>query len=155
MSQPTLTCEGIAVTLAAILQALPGVTTFNRRLRHWSDVTPEETPAAFLSVGHQALQNDDSGAPVRTRFDYLIDLYVDSQDPTTAPSTLLNTYLEMIKTAILPVSSGGPPGFPGTVQVLGDTTGRLRHAWIVGVDTDEGVLGSRAIANVHIEVLLV
>ena len=153
MSQPTLTCEGIAAALFGLLSGLSGVRVSSRRLLHWSDVPPEECPAIFLSVGKQTLKNDENGLPVVSTFDYVADLYVHSEDPTTVPSTLLNTYLEEIKAALQPVPMG-PPGFPGSLQVLGDTTGRIRHAWITDVETDEGVLGPRAIATVHIEVEL-
>ena len=153
MSQPTLTCEGIAVALFGLLSALPGVATASRRLLHWSDVPTEQCPAFFLSAGKQNIKNDENGLPVLARFEYLGDLYVHSEDPIVVPATLLNGYLEKIKAAILP-STVGPPGFPGSFQVLGDSTNRIRHVWITDIETDEGVLGPRAIATIHFEVEL-
>lgn len=152
MTQPTLTREGITVALFNLLAALPGLNTTSRRLAHWSDVPPEEQPALFLSAGNQAQEQDPDGLPCRWRMAFSVHLYNYSTDPTVAPSTGINVLLDALEAALAPIHAGAP-GWPGSVQVLGDTTGRIRHAWISGpVETDEGVLGPQAVAIIPIEV---
>ena len=153
MSQPTLTREGIAVALFALIQALPGLATPpSRRLMFWGDVPPENQPTAFLAEGNHASTNDPNGLPDIWRFSYKVYLYAYSADLTVAPASLLNPLLDALEAALKPVQFG-PPGFPGSMQVLGDTTGRIRHVWISGpIETDEGALGPQAIAIVPIEV---
>lgn len=151
-----LTREGITVALASLLENLPGVVTFSRRLRHWNDVDASEQPAIFLSNGNQSTKQDASGLPAQWSYDFKVHIYNYSEDPIVAPSTALNNLLDALEGALKPVPTGMPPGFPASMQVLGDTTGRIRHAWISGpVETDEGVLGPQAIAIVPIEVLFV
>ena len=153
MSQPTLTREGIAVALFALVQALPGLATpASRRLMFWGDVPPENQPAAFMAEGNQISSNDPNGNSDRWRFQYKVYLYAYSADLGTAPGSLLNPILDAFETALKPAQVG-PPGFPGSMQLLGDTTGRIRHVWISGaIETDEGALGSQAIAIVPVEV---
>jgi hypothetical protein len=152
MSQPTLTCEGIAVALFALIGALPGVQTASRRLRMWSEVDPSEQPAVFLSVAKQTPTQSPEGNTTIWKYGYVVTLYIFNNDPAVAPSTVLNTWLEAIKVLLQPVKVG-PPGFPGSVQVLGDTTGRIRHAWVSGpIETGEGVLGDQEFAFIPIEI---
>lgn len=152
--QPTLTREGLAVALLGLLSNIPGIVTADRRLRHWTDVPAEERPAIFLSTGNQKAKQDASGAPAVWTFNYTVDLYVYSEDPALTPSTMLNQYVDAIEAALKPAAPWGPPGYPGTVQVLGDQTGRIRHAWVLDVETDEGVLGTTAIASIRLEIQL-
>ena len=152
MSQPTLTREGVTVALYTILQGLPGLVTKSRRLRHWSEVPILEQPAMFLSAGNQTQEQDPDGLPCKWHLDFTVHLYNYSEDPAVAPSTGINVLLDALEAALDPVQAGAP-GWPGSVQVLGDLTGRIRHAWISGpIETDEGVLGPQAIAIVPIEV---
>ena len=156
MSQPTLTREGIATALFSLVQALPGLAIpASRRLMHWSEVPAENQPAAFMADGDQDPKQDDNGLPTVWTFHFKIYLYAWSADLTIAPSSLLNPLLDALEAALKPAVSG-PPGWPGTVQVLGDTTNRIRHARISGrVETDEGVLGPQGIAVVPIEIQFV
>jgi hypothetical protein len=149
----TLTREGIAAALFSQITTAIGFQIFNRRVRHWTEVPPEQCPAFFLSIGNQRAQQDPNGNPPLWTYEYAGDLYVHSEDPNVAPGTLLNNYLDAIEAAIRPVLVGAP-GFPGSVQVLGDTTQRLRHCWIVDIETDEGALGPLATAIIRFEVLL-
>jgi hypothetical protein len=151
-----ITREWVNEALFALVSALSGFNTLNRRLRHWSDVTAEQCPAFFLSMGNQRAKQGASGEPTQWTWEYVGDLQVHSEDPNLAPSTLLNQYLDQIEAALKPPASPAmPPGYPATVQVLGDLTGRIRHAWITEVETDEGVLGPRAVATFRIEVLVI
>ena len=155
MTQPTLTREGIAAALFALVQSLPGLVTTSRRLRMWTDVDPADQPAAFLAMANQSPSQDPDGLPTQWHLKFTVSLYAHNTDPATAPSTVINNLLDALEVAIKPVQFG-MPGFPGSVQVLGDTTGRIRHAWISGeVETDEGVLGDQAIAIVPIAIAVV
>ena len=151
MTQPTLTREGINQAIFTLVSSLAGFNTLSRRLRHWSDVTPEQCPAFFLSMGNQRSRQDPSGNPPIWTYEYVGDLQVHSEDENLPPSTLLNQFLDQIEAALKPVVYGAP-GFPGSVQVLGDLTNRIRHCWITEIETDEGVLGPRAVATFRIEV---
>lgn len=152
MTQPILTREGIAHALFSLIQGLPGLVTTSRRLLHWSEVPAEQQPAAFLPEGKQIPKNSPDGNQVIWRYEYSIYLYAYLEDTTKTPASQLNNLLDALEAALNP-SQVGPPGFSGSMQVLGDTTGRIRHAWISGaIETDEGVLGSQAIAIVPIEI---
>jgi hypothetical protein len=120
----------------------------NRRLRHWSDVTPVEQPALFMSEkgGHAVVKA--LGAPtVWTLFaDFYI--YVHSSDPYAAPASILNPLLDSLEQALAPSPASG-------IQNLG-LPDMVQHAYIAGkIETDEGVLGDQAIAIVPVEILCV
>lgn len=152
MTQPALTREGINAAVFGLIQAVPGIVTCSRRLRHWADVPDEERPALFLAKAKEFPIQDPSGLPTVWRYEFVIYLYVVQKDQSMAPSTAINSILDAIESALRPVQFG-PQGFPGSLQVLGDTTGRIRRAWISGaVETDEGALGDQSIATVPIEV---
>ena len=94
--------------------------------------------------------------PTGWKYEYIVYVYLHNSDaqavPPIAPSTVLNTFLEAVKAVLQPVQFGAP-GFPGTVYVLGDNTGRIRHAWISGpVWSDEGVLGDNLFLIFPVEV---
>ena len=139
--------ESIAAALFTKLQTVAGLNYSSRVLKTMGEVPTEDMPALFQTMGDPQPINDPSGLPVGWKYEAIIYLYLHNSDaqanPPVAPSTVLNNALEAVKAALQPnVITGMPPGFPGTVQVLGDTTGRIRHAWISGpVWTDEGVLG--------------
>ena len=151
MSQPTPTRQAINLAVFALLQALPGVKTVSRRWRPWSDVVHEQQPAVFLTGGPEHPKHDASGlATIWTRsFDCC--MYNFSEDTNTAPLDLLSSYIDAIEAALNPPSNM-PPGFPSTVQVLGDQSGHVRHAWLSDIHTDDGSLDGQAIALFSIEV---
>lgn len=153
MSQPTLTREGIASALFTLLQTIPGVLTFSRRLAHYSEVPPDQQPAVYLTSGPQVPTQDASGLPTRWTFHFMVVIYVTNANDQAVPSTGINNLLDALEAVLRPTTFQGPPGFPGTVQVLGDTTGRIRHAWISGpIETDEGMFGDQAFAYLPLEV---
>ena len=152
MTQPTLTREGLAVALFSLLQGIPGVVTCSRRVRHWADVPAEEQPAIFLAKGTELPLQSPDGNPAIWKEEFTIHIYNHQTDPSVAPSTAINSLLDAVESRLKPVASG-PPGFPGSMQVLGDLTGRIRHAWISGsIETDEGCLGDQAVAIIPIEI---
>ena len=152
----TYAAEGIATTLFSALQTVAGLNYSSRILKPLDEVSPEDMPALFMTIGDHQPINDPSGAPTGWKYEYIVYVYLHNSDaqavPPIAPSTVLNTFLEAVKAVLQPVQFGAP-GFPGTVYVLGDNTGRIRHAWISGpVWSDEGVLGDNLFLIFPVEV---
>ena len=155
MTQPTLTREGINAALYSLLQTVPGIVTFSRVWKNFDQFDPAHQPVLILAPGNPRPIQSPDGAPTVWRYEFVVYLYAyaQSSNNSIAPSTIINNLMDTIEAVLKPVTGGGPPGFPGTVQVLGDTTGRIRHAWISDtVLTDEGVLGPQSIAVFPIEV---
>ena len=139
--------EAIAAALFDVARDSGGYVTVGRRLRHWSDVTPTEMPALFMSEkgGHAAYQAQAVPTTWTLRYDFFI--YAHSSHPYRAPAIVLNELLDSLERALLPSPTTG-------LQRLGLDT--VRHARIEGeVQTDEGVLGDLAIAIVPVEILAV
>jgi len=136
--------EAIHQALFQRLGAVPGLLTLSRRLRHWSDVAAAEQPALFqVQKSETALR--EAGLPPRWRFAVDLFLYARAADEQSPASAVLNPLLDAIEAALAP-----DPG--RTVQDLG---GLVAHCWIAGkVETDEGVLGSQAVAILPVEILL-
>ena len=134
--------DAAPAALFALLQALPGLVTTSRRLRHWSDVDRTQQPALFLSYGNQT-PTQAAGLPPVWRQGATIALYFWNADPDVAPATVLNGYLDAIEAVLLPDEE--------EMQTLGGT---CQHCWISGpVETDEGLLGDQSVAFIPIEIL--
>ena len=154
MTQPTLTREGIATALFSLLQTIPGVVTFSRTWKNFDQVPAGDQPALFLSKGDERVQQQQSGLLPIWRYEYLVTLYCYQQSSNNSipPAAQINNLLDAIEAVLRPITPPGPPGMSG-VQVLGDTTGRIRHAWIGDtVISDEGVLGPQSFILFPIEV---
>lgn len=137
--------EAVDLELFSRLQALPGVRTASRVLKHWNDVPPEQQPAVFLTQireSHTTRTGEPSIVTLRR------DLYVYVQPlDGRAPATALNEVLDAITEALRPHPITGRHG--------GMTTPGVQWARIEGdVETDEGTLGERAVAIVPIAVLV-
>jgi hypothetical protein len=137
--------EPIHTALFAKLQGAAGFKTSSRRLKHWTDVSPPDCPALFLTLrSEQATQNPKVGVTV---WDVTFDayVYVDTDgDSTAAPATLMNPLLDAIEATLKPDNLGSRK------LTLG---GLVEHCWIEGsVATDEGVLGGRGVAIIPIMV---
>ena len=75
-------------------------------------------------------------------------IYVHSNDPYSAPATILNPLLDALEQALAPSPATGLQNFGLPLMV--------QHAYIAGkIETDEGVLGAQAIAIVPVEVLCI
>lgn len=139
-------------TIYAALWALgAGTARFasaNRRLRHWSDVSPAEQPALFMSEKGSHAVTKKLGAPIAWTLYAEFYIYAHSSDPYLAPGTILNPLLDALEAALAPSPTTGIQdlGLPELVQ----------HVYIAGkIETDQGVLGDQAIAIVPVEVLCV
>lgn len=120
----------------------------NRRLRHWSDVSPAEQPALFMSEKGGRAAVKALGAPIVWTLSASFYIYVHSNDPYAAPATVLNPLLDALERALAP-----PPG--NGLQNLGLPL-MVQHAYIAGkIETDEGVLGDQAIGIVPVEILCI
>ena len=138
--------EPIYAALFALALRAAGFVTAERRLRHWSGVSPAEQPALFMSQKAETATVKTLGAP--TVWTLLADLYlyVHSSDPYTAPATLLNPLVDAVEAALGPVAATG-------IQDLG-LPHMVSHAYIAGkVESDEGVLGDQAVAIIPVEIL--
>ena len=131
--------EDIHAALAGLLEAVPGVATFSRRLLHWSDVPAGEQPALFMTGGNETVTVDGRGIPGR-RF-MPVKLYVYNQNED---SGLQNDLLDAIEKALEPDGE----------ETL--TLGGLVHfCRIEGeIETDEGLLGEQSVAIVPISILV-
>jgi hypothetical protein len=136
--------EPIYAALFALWGDIPGLVTVSRRLKHWSDVPANEHPALF-QVQRKEKPVQDKGVPTKWFLHVDLYLYVNSGDPDVPPSPLLNAILDAIEAKV------PAPGTIDEVQALG---GLVSHAWISGeIETDEGTLGSQAVAIIPIEIL--
>jgi hypothetical protein len=135
---------------AALWSLASGATEFavaDRRLRHWSDVSPAEQPALFMSEKGGLATHKRPGAPTVWTLYADFFVYVHSSDPYAAPATILNPLIDALELALAPSPVTG-------LQQLGLPS--VQHAWIAGkVETDEGVLGDQAVAVVPIEIVCV
>jgi hypothetical protein len=140
--------EVIYSSLWALASRAWSFASANRRLRHWSDVSPAEQPALFMSEkgGYAAVKA--LGAPIVWTLYADFYIYVHTSDPYEAPAAVLNPLLDSLESALAPAPATGIQnlGLPELVQ----------HAYIAGkIETDEGVLGDQAIAIVPVEILCV
>jgi hypothetical protein len=140
--------EPIYAALFGLLETAAHFAVVDRRLRHWSDVSPAEQPALFMAQKTELASVKTLGAP--TVWTLAIDLYVyaHSSDPYLAPATVLNPLIDAVEAALAPSATTG-------LQDLGQPE-QVQHAYIAGkIETDEGVLGDQAVAIVPIEILCV
>ena len=140
--------EPIYAALFGLIETAADFAVVDRRLRHWSDVSPAEQPALFMAQKTELANVKTLGAP--TVWTLAIDLYVyaHSSDPYLAPATVLNPLLDAVEAALAPSATTG-------VQDLG-LPAMVQHAYISGkIETDEGVLGDQAVAIVPLEILCV
>ena len=140
--------EPIYAALFGLLETAADFAVVDRRLRHWSDVSPPEQPALFMAQKTELASVKTLGAPTVWTLAVDLYLYVHSSDPHLAPATVLNPLLDAVEAALAPSATTGLQdlGLPAMVQ----------HAYINGkIETDEGVLGDQAVAIVPVEILCV
>lgn len=138
--------ETIYAALWSLASGTARFATANRRLRHWSNVSPAEQPALFMSEKGGSARVKALGAPAVWTLRAEFYIYAHSGDPRTAPATVLNPLLDGLEQALAPSPASGVQnlGLPEVVQ----------HAYIAGrVEIDEGALGDQAVAIVPVEIL--
>jgi len=137
-----ITRETIYAALFSKLSAVAGFVTVSRRLKHWTDTPPAAQPALFVIQRREAVVTVPGLNPVYT-LEVDAYLYAYSGDLTASPAQLLNPLLDAVTATLLPDAATNK-------QTLG---GLVQHCWIEGnIETDEGVLGSQAVAIVPIRI---
>lgn len=144
----TIARETIYAALWSLISGAAQFASASRRLRHWSDVSPAEQPALFMSEKGGAGTTKALGAPIIWALKADLYVYAHSTDPYTAPASVLNPLIDAIEAALAPVPATG-------IQNLGLPL-MVQHARLAGrVETDEGVLGDQAVAIMPVEILCV
>jgi hypothetical protein len=132
--------EAIHSALASLLEAVPGVKTFSRKLRHWSDVPASEQPALFMAAQNQAVIVDGLGIPPKRNLPVRLYLYSQSHDPA-----LQNELLDALEKALEPAPN----------EIALTLGGLVSHCRIEGeIELDEGLLGEQAVAIIPISILV-
>jgi len=143
MSSPRETAY--AALFSKLSAALYGsVSNMSRTLKHWSDVSPTDMPALFQAQTSQEAVAE-RGKPTKWILGATLYLYVSTPDSVTPPSTQMNTILDLIDNALAPDNIGQQTlGVPSIVM----------WARIKGkVETDEGTLGTIAVAKIPVEIV--
>lgn len=136
--------EPIYLALFARLQAIPGVVTVSRKLKHWDDVPSASQPALFQAQKNQVAQKQ-TGLP--TRWSLPVDVYLYVKSPSDdVPAAHLNPLLDAVCAALQPDDMAGQRC----------TLGGLVHDTRISgtIETDEGTLGDQAVAIIPIEILV-
>ncbi|MGH7052550.1 MAG: hypothetical protein ACREFA_01835 [Stellaceae bacterium] len=144
----TIERETIYAALWALASSAARFASANRRLRHWSDVSPAEQPALFMSEKGGEGRIKALGAPVVWTLRADFHIYAHSTNPHISPAQILNPLIDALEAALAPMPVTGLQnlGLPGMVQ----------HALVVGkIEIDEGVLGDQVVAIVPVEILCV
>ena len=137
-----MTRESIYTALFAKLSGIPGLVTCSRRLKYWSDVSPIQQPAMFVTVGSQHVRQI-KGFPSQYDLIAKVWIYTHSTDPSVSPATALNNLLDQVDSVLKPAA-------PQDKQTLG---GLVEHCWIDGeIETFEGGLGEQEVAVFFIKI---
>jgi hypothetical protein len=132
--------ETIYAALFAKLAAVPGFTTYSRRLRHWTDVPSGEQPALFMAQREETVQTVP-GLNSVSLMNVDVYLYANTSDKSISPASILNP---LIDAALLAVSFDAVTN----KQTLG---GLVEWTVVEGkLATDEGVLGDQAVCIIPI-----
>ena len=131
-----MTRESIYSALFAKLSGISGLVIASRRLKHYSDVSPSEQPAMFVTQAAQFVKQT-KGLPSQYTLDAKIWVYTNDPDPTKAPAQAINDIMDQVDAILKPTT-------PANKQTLG---GLVEHCWIDGeIITDEGTLGDQSVA---------
>jgi hypothetical protein len=142
--------EAIYSALWTLASGAANFATASRRLRHWSDVSPAEQPAIFMSEKGGTGVVKVRGAPTIWTLCADFYIYAHSTDIYTPPASVLNPLIDAVEAALGPINP-----VAGFWQNLG-LPEMVQHTYVAGkIETDEGVLGNQAVAVVPIEILCV
>jgi hypothetical protein len=142
--------EAIYSALWTLASGAANFATASRRLRHWSDVSPPEQPAIFMSEKGGTGAVKVWGAPVVWTLYVDLYIYAHSTDVYTPPASILNPLIDAVEAALGPINP-----MAGFWQNLG-LPAMVQHTYVAGkIETDEGVLGDQAVAIMPVEILCV
>jgi hypothetical protein len=131
--------EDVFRALETILEAVPGIRTFGRRLVPWADVPPSDQPALYMLCANQTVTVDGRGMPPKRSLPVTLYLYNQNDCPAQQ-----NDLLDAIEAALEPRGE--------ETLTLG---GLVSHCRIEGeIETDEGLLDSQAVAIIPISILV-
>lgn len=131
--------------LFTLLETVPGIRTFSRKLRLLEEVGGAELPALFLAVDRQMVQPRPQGLPPKHTLGAVVYLYAANPDPHTAAGIALNNLIDAVEAALAPTPGIG-------VQTLG---GAVAHCWIEGtVEVFEMPKGQRAASIIPVHMLV-
>lgn len=135
--------------LDKVLAFFSGLAEFkltSRKIRLWTDVSPEQKPALFLlKTGEETRQTE--GMPPEIQFDIELFIYTwaNPEQDSPAPSVQIQEVLDAVHLALRP-----PP-------LIGRQTldGLVSHCWIEGKTVEvPGDLGGNGIVIIPIRILL-
>jgi hypothetical protein len=139
--------EAIYSALFALLSTIPGIVTFSRRVRHWTDVPPVEQPALIQEQFEESARYVGRAFPAKWTLSLNLALYVNvGNDQQAAPSQTLNPLLDAVLAALLP-----PPG--QEEQTLGGLVSHCRLSGKVLI-AEGGSLGPQAAALIPVEIVV-
>jgi hypothetical protein len=138
--------EAIYSALFKLLSGLDSITTAERVLAHWDDVSPNMQPALYMTMVSQTAEQI-TGFPTKYTLSAKVWIYTHRDTGNVIPSAQINQILDELDAALKPAAG------PLNKQTLG---GLVEHCWISGeIVTDEGTLGNQAVAIVPIQMLVV
>lgn len=123
-----------------------GIINASRRLMHWSDVSYADTPVMYL-VRHSESNQKARGLTDRWTLNFHIYVYViTANDIESVPAMLMNPILDSIQAMFEPDDM---TNYALTLD------GLVSHVAIQGeIETDEGLLGDKAVSIIPVEVLV-
>jgi hypothetical protein len=137
--------EAIFSALFALLQTTPGVNTFSRRLKAFTEVTAADQPAIFL-LKRNEVANVVTKVPTRWELSADVVLYANTDAAVEdAPATALNPLLDYITTVLFPDPVNNE-------QTLGGLVYRCRISGSIQIF--EGDLSNEAVAIIPISMLV-
>ena len=124
----------------------------SRRLRPIANIGASEQPTAFLICGKQEAIGAFRGQALKWKLTALLVIYARTDDPSQAPSSLLNPIVTALETALEQGAGDGAPaqfapGQLGKANVL--------SCRITAVELVEGATNGQGSALVDIEMLAV
>ena len=141
-----ITREPIYAALFALVAGAANFVTADRRLRHWSELTPAEQPALFLHQKAETAAVPALGAPTVWTLTADIYVYAHESDPYVSPAMVLNPLIDAVEAARAPPPTTG-------LQTLA-LPAMVQHASIVGkVTINEGVMRDQIVAIIPVEIL--
>jgi hypothetical protein len=138
--------SALFATLQGALLAPAGpFRTLSRRWQDPSQLSPADRPCLYQVQKDELVGTSLSGLPINAKLSLDLVLYTaGDSEPSSVPSTELNTLLDAVENAIRSAT-------PGLAQSLG---GKVSHCRIQGkIEIVENVQGAMALAVVPVEVL--
>lgn len=135
--------EPIYAALFTRLSGIAGLKTKSRILKHWNDVSTEQSPALFMSQSSE-MPTTVTGEPTKWLLSVDVYVYV-ATSGNTPPGSVMNPILDAIE-SVFPLH---PITGKHTLDAPGVEWARIEGA----IQTDEGTLGNQAVAIVPIQIL--